>query len=200
MGKLQTLQRDQLLAAKVHRPPLSATHHSRPRLLQKLNRILEPQVKLILVPAPAGYGKTSLVCEWAQTHSNEVAWLSIDESDDQPSRFWQYFIDAIQVILPQFKNPFNFSFPNPSGVEIHNGLVRMINTLPLYKKNIVMVLEDIHFLTDSEIKSELFFLIDNLPKNLKLIITSRHGPDLAAHKNALQGMFSRNFPLTTSQW
>ena len=101
-----------ILTSKVQIPPQKTDVVTRLRLIHKLNRVFDPDVKVALVLAPPGFGKSSLVSEWAHLHDAEVAWFSVEETDNHPSTFWQYFMAAIQSVLPKFVNPVNFNILN----------------------------------------------------------------------------------------
>ena len=92
-----------LLATKFHIPPRSAASFSRPRLLQRLDAGLREQRRLTLVSAPAGYGKTTLITEWGQALSQQdpgprIAWLSLGTADDDPDRFFRYWLAAFRPL------------------------------------------------------------------------------------------------------
>ena len=86
-----------LLHTKLYIPPLRREQASRPRLIERLNVGLGR--KLTLVSAPAGFGKTTLVSEWIAAIHNRVAWLSLDESDNDPTRFLIYIVAALQAAV-----------------------------------------------------------------------------------------------------
>ena len=83
---------DALLATKLHIPPLRSNLIRRPRLIQRLNDGLAPDRRLILVSAPAGYGKSTLLSEWVSQVDLPAAWLSLGAEENTPARFWSYFI------------------------------------------------------------------------------------------------------------
>ena len=89
-----------LLVTKFYVPPARANLVDRPRLLNKLKTALK--YNLVLVSAPAGFGKTTLISEWVRKVQPEIfaAWLSLDEGDNAPASFWEYFISAIQKFQP----------------------------------------------------------------------------------------------------
>jgi LuxR family maltose regulon positive regulatory protein len=87
-----------LLATKLFVPPARATLVARPRLLDRLQHGL--QGKLTLISAPAGFGKTTLLSAWVGGCGRPTAWLSLDEGDNDPSRFLTYLIAALQTIAP----------------------------------------------------------------------------------------------------
>jgi LuxR family maltose regulon positive regulatory protein len=91
-----------LLRTKLHMPSVRPGLVLRPRLIERLNAGL--QHKLTLISTPAGFGKTTLLSEWIQdrlTSPLHVAWVSLDEGDNDPTRFWSYFIAALQAAQPE---------------------------------------------------------------------------------------------------
>jgi len=89
---------EQILTTKLFIPPLRSKLVFRPRLIERINRI--EKRKLVLISAPAGFGKTTLVCEWISSSGKPIAWLSLDEGDSDPLRFLTYLISALQTIVP----------------------------------------------------------------------------------------------------
>jgi LuxR family maltose regulon positive regulatory protein len=85
-----------LLQTKLYIPPVRPELVSRPRLIEQLNAGLHR--KLTLLSSPAGFGKTTLLSEWVGSCGRPVAWLSLDEGDNDPTRFWAYFIAALQTV------------------------------------------------------------------------------------------------------
>ena len=87
-----------LLPPKLYVPPPRPKIVLRPRLIERLNEGLPPGCKLTLISAPAGFGKTSLVSEWLADCQRPVAWLSLDEGDNDPACFLTYLVAALQTI------------------------------------------------------------------------------------------------------
>src|SRR5712692_6371901 len=87
-----------ILATKLYIPPLRPNVVIRPRLIERLNEGLHR--KLTLISAPAGFGKTTLISEWVASCDRQVAWLSLDEGDSDPTRFLTYLVAALQTIAP----------------------------------------------------------------------------------------------------
>lgn len=177
---------EQLLSTKFHIPPTRPELIQRPRLLQQTNEGLHH--KLTLISAPAGFGKTTLVSEWVEQLRLEdpdkvqrIAWLSLDENDNEPKRFLTYFIRALKQAngietdlgesalgMLQSSQP-----PPPETV-----LTSLINDFVNINEDIILVLDDYHVIEMSAIDDALVFLLDHLPSNLHLVITSRVDPSL----------------------
>lgn len=180
-----------LLITKLHIPPVRPGLVSRPRLIERLNAGLHR--KLTLVSAPAGSGKTTLVSEWTIHLRPEVklAWLSLDEGDDDAARFLAYVIAALQTIdenlgqtavsLLQFPQA---ATPPPA---LENVMTLLINDLATLPVQAVLVLDDYHVINDLEINKTVAFLVDNLPPQLHLVVISREDPMLPLHRLRAQG-------------
>src|SRR4030042_5928227 len=91
-------QRETILSTKLFAPSIRPDHVSRPRLIAQINTGLDKA--LILISAPAGYGKTTLVCSWLHEHNTLNTWLSLDEGDNDPIHFLQYLLTALQKVVP----------------------------------------------------------------------------------------------------
>ena len=87
-----------LLRTKFYIPPVRPELVSRPHLVERLNAGPRSGHKLTLISAPAGFGKTTLLSEWVAGCEQPVAWLSLDEGDNDPARFWVYFVAALQTV------------------------------------------------------------------------------------------------------
>ena len=88
-----------LLKTKLYLPPLRPNLVTRPRLVERLSEALTHE--LTLISAPAGFGKTTLLQEWASDSDLKIAWISIDSADNDAVRFWMYVLAAIQTIDPE---------------------------------------------------------------------------------------------------
>ena len=155
-----------LLQTKLFQPPLRASLVRRPRLLALLDS--GHSAALILVSAPAGFGKTTLVVEWlnhvtAATPAARMAWLSLDEEDNDPQRFLAYLGAALQQSGTAWQ-------PDGSLVPLLNALV---GAPPLF-----LVLDDYHVIRSTAIHNELAFLLENAPPSLHLVLMTRADPPL----------------------
>ena len=91
---------DSLLATKIHIPPLRTNLVTRSHLIQRLNDGITQNHRLILISAPAGYGKSTLLSEWVSQLDTPVTWLSLEKGENNPVCFWSYFVTALST-LPQ---------------------------------------------------------------------------------------------------
>jgi LuxR family maltose regulon positive regulatory protein len=176
----------QLLTTKLFIPPTRPKIVPRPRLIDHLNACAYPGCKLILISAPAGFGKTTLVSEWVQVLSKAVpltaiAWLSLDEGDNDPARFLAYFIAALNqaqgVEASIGKGSLNMlQSPQPPPTEAV--LTQLINEIVVIPDRIILVLDDYHVIGSSQVDDILTFLVEYLPPQMHLVIASREDPHL----------------------
>src|SRR5438874_9267736 len=170
---------NQLLATKLHIPSLNHSLVSRPRLLERLNQGM--QRKLILLSAPAGFGKTTLLCEWLRSPAGKdlpVAWISLDEGDNDPIRFGTYLCAAlaqVQAGVGQRTLPLLHSPQPPSMETIMTTLINEITAIP---RHFVLVLDDYHVITAPSIHQALTFLLDHPPEQMHVILATRIDPPL----------------------
>jgi LuxR family maltose regulon positive regulatory protein len=148
----------------------------RPRLTQRLNEGVGR--KLTLISAPAGFGKTTLLSEWIPSSERGVCWVSLDENDNAPNRFWTYFLSALQMLRADLGQGalamLSAQHPQPAPAEAI--MTVLINELAAFSDNFALVLDDYHVITTPTIHNALAFLIDHQPANMHLIITTRADP------------------------
>lgn len=177
---------DTLLPTKTITPLLRPGLLSRPQLIRSLNDALVRECKLILVTAPAGYGKTTLLVDWLhnQLEDNPVStWLSLDGGDNNPVQFWVYFFSAL-ARLPGFKGSqvieaalTDLQSSNPPVIKVL--LTELVNAVMHLAGPAILVIDDLHLITRREIHDDLLFLVENLPlspNRLQLVISSRQDP------------------------
>jgi LuxR family maltose regulon positive regulatory protein len=180
-----------LLKTKIFVPPAHRELVSRPRLIERLDRGIRLGRKLTLISAPAGFGKTTLVSEWirpsgsAQAAPPRVAWLSLDEGDNDPVRFWRYVIAALQGVEPSIGQTAQgvLEAAQPQAPPIEALLTTLINDLAerddLRDIPCILVLDDYHAIKVPEIHSSLDSLVAHMPPTLHLVITTREDPPLS---------------------
>jgi len=167
-----------ILPTKLYIPATRSDLVMRPRLFQRLDEGLKPGFRLTLVSAPAGFGKSTLVSEWARQISLPVAWLACDENDNDPIRFWNYFLAAIQTVDPELGKrlaDLAQSSPPPS---IDVLITSLVNEIASISKPFCIILDDYHLIEDETIHKNIDFLLDYLPSVVHLIIVTRVDPSL----------------------
>ncbi|MBE9140381.1 helix-turn-helix transcriptional regulator [Nodosilinea sp. LEGE 07088] len=165
-----------LLATKFYCPQWSADLVSRPRLIDLIN----PQRKLTLVSAPAGFGKTTLLAEWVTSFPlRPIAWVSLDTSDNDQTVFWTYLITALQNIHPSIGTRSLSLLQSPQPPPIESVLMTLLNEATAVEAEVVLILDDYHAIETETIHHGIGFLLSHLPPQMHLIIASRADPPLA---------------------
>ncbi len=178
---------EELLRTKLYIPPLRPNLVPRPRLFEQLNQGLQPGHKLTLISAPAGFGKTTLLADWARTTDRRVSWLHLDPADNERARFLAYLVTSLQVhqeYLVQDALTALDSIPAPP---VETILTSLINELASMEGGLVLVLDDYHVIESQEIHEAITFLLEYLPAEVSVIISTRVDPPLPLHKLRGQG-------------
>jgi len=173
-----------LLLTKMRQPPLRSAVVPRSRLIEKMDWGLAG--KLILISAPAGYGKSTLVAQWLSqvTDSTYYTWLSLDEEDNDVGRFLTYLVAALQQAAPDIGQSLLPMLEGKGGqsaavsVPSLSLLTPILNDLSLLAKPMVLVIEDYHHITLPAVHEALIALLDHLPSTTTLIVTTRVDPPL----------------------
>ena len=165
-----------LLATKLHRPRPSANIVARSRLTGRLDAGLRNGHRLFLVVAPAGYGKTTVVTEWLDGADIPSAWLSLDEADNDPLRFFTYVAAALQKALGlDLAHPLPEAFPmTPQPPEAF--VLPLINDLAAADRPVLLALDDYHVITAGPVQEAMVFLLRRAPPNLHLVVLTRADP------------------------
>jgi LuxR family transcriptional regulator, maltose regulon positive regulatory protein len=169
-----------LLATKLYIPSPRPTVVRRARLIERLNRALHNKPGVTLVSAPAGFGKTTLLIEWVATSGQKVAWLSLDEEDNDPTRFFTYLIAAIRTVVPEFGADALrvLQTPRPQPLPLESMLTSHLNELTAIGDDLLLVLDDYHVLESRPLNQALMFLIEHMPPHLHLVLATREDPNL----------------------
>ncbi|MCB8983759.1 MAG: LuxR family transcriptional regulator [Ardenticatenaceae bacterium] len=176
-----------LLQTKLYLPRLRPSLVPRPRLIETLNQGLTG--KLTLISAPAGFGKTTLISSWidalptdgAAPSAQRIAWLSLDENDSELARFLAYVTAALQRVEPQI---------GASPLPVTRVLTTLLNDIAQQLDTLLLVLDDYHAVDSRPIDEALTFLLDNLPPQLHLVITSREDPNLPLARLRVRGLLT----------
>jgi LuxR family maltose regulon positive regulatory protein len=148
----------------------------RPRLIERLNEGLHR--KLTLIAAPAGFGKTTLVSAWAAGCDRQVAWLSLDEGDNDPARFLSYLVAALRTIDPHIGEGVLGLLQSPQPPPAETILTALLNEITAVHDNFVLVLDDYHVIDARPVDDALTFLLEHLPPQMRLVIATREDPQL----------------------
>ncbi len=201
-----------ILTTKLYIPPLRSKVVIRPGLIDRLNEGLPSGRKLTLLSAPAGFGKTTLVSEWVNQkaeggemkdesrdkihlsslilHPSKVAWLSLDEGDNDPTRFLTYFVAALQTIAADIGNGVLGMLQSPQPPPTESILTALLNEITTIPDNFVLVLDDYHVIDATPIDNALAFLLEHLPPQMHLVIATREDPQLPLARLRVQGQLT----------
>jgi len=161
-----------LLATKLHPPPVTPGLVPRLHLIDRLIEGL--QGSLILLSAPAGFGKTTLLSEWIR-NVRMFGWLSLDEADNDPLRFFSYFIAALKTLhedLGETALAMMAATPPP----LEAALTVLINEVSALPREFVLVLDDYHLIESPAIHAGLVFWLEHMPSQMRLVIATRSDP------------------------
>src|SRR5580693_9476135 len=171
-----------LLETKLYVPRSLRGLVPRPRLSERLDRGIAS--KLMLVSAPAGFGKTTLLTEWlaagpvAPAEERAAAWLSLDRADNDPVSFWTYVIAALRTVVAGVGENALALLHAPQPPPIETVLTALLNDLGTTAGDIVLVLDDYHVVDALDVQNGMAFLLDHLPPWLHVVIASRTDPAL----------------------
>jgi LuxR family maltose regulon positive regulatory protein len=168
---------EQLLTTKLYTPPLRVDLVPRPYLDDRLSE--SSNRKLTLVSAPAGFGKSTLVSSWLAESGVQAAWLSLDQGDNDPVRFWTYLIAAIQTIHQEMGVEARQIVSAPQLRSTDPVAISLINDISQLAHDLVVVLDDYHVIEAEQVHASLSYLLEHQPPNLHLILITRVDPPLS---------------------
>lgn len=168
-----------LLKTKLYIPPVRRGLIPRQRLIERLSTALD--CKLTLISAPAGFGKTTLLSEWINISklSNHVAWVSLDKDDNDPVRFWRYFVTALGGLHSSIGENILPMLHSPQSPSIESMLTILINEVTVIQDDFAFVLDDYHMIESKTIHNGTTFLIDHMPPQMHLVVATRADPPLS---------------------
>ena len=190
---------DALLLTKLYVPPPRSNLVFRPRLVEQLNKGLSSGRKLTLISAPAGFGKTTLVSEWVAgprdcppklVCGNSVAWLSLDEADNDPARFISYLVVALQTIQAGIGESLLAALQGSQPLQIETLLTALLNEVSKMPEHFVLILEDYHSIDSRPVDRALDFLVEHQPPQMHLVITTREDPQLPLARYRARGQLT----------
>ncbi len=176
-----------ILSTKLYIPRPQPSGIRRPRLTDRLLAGVASPGAWALLSGPAGFGKTTLLGEFIERYPKRVAWLSLDAADNDPVRFWTYFIAACQSIRPGLGEAALALFRSPQPVPVEAVPTVLINDLAGQEHDFVLVLDDYHLLQDQTIHAAMYFLLEHVPDPLHLVFSTRVDPPWPLARFRLHG-------------
>jgi LuxR family transcriptional regulator, maltose regulon positive regulatory protein len=174
-----------LLATKFHIPGLPIHSVARSRLLSSLDE--GTKALLTLACASAGFGKTTLLSAWASQTPGHVAWLSLDEQDNDPTRFWVAVMTALRTCFPTLAEAAFSLLQSLQPPQLITTLTFLLNDLAAVSEKTVLILDDYHVIEEPALHESLVFLLDHLPGTLHLVLATRVDPPLALSRWRARG-------------
>jgi LuxR family transcriptional regulator, maltose regulon positive regulatory protein len=179
---------DALLATKLHIPRTRTGFVVRPRLVDRLAQAHEGE--LTLVCAPAGFGKTALLADWARRDPRPVAWLSLDDADNDPARFWRHVAAALDTVRPGVAQQVAALLQGLQPASFEAVVTALVNELAGVADEVVLLLDDYHLIDAAPIHASVRFLLEHLPPQLRLVVASRADPPLPLARLRARGLLS----------
>ncbi len=169
-----------MLLTKLHTPSAGNDLVHRPGLFDRLNEGLNR--KLILISAPAGFGKTTIISDWIKQNEIPNAWFSLDKGDNDPAVFLGYIITGIQNIWKEFGQSALKLLKSPKEPNSESITSLLINDILSINQDFLLVLDDFHLINSSEILIIVNYLLEHIPDNIHIVILSRSDPNLPIAK------------------
>jgi len=181
---------DALLATKLHVARPQPGFVPRPRLVEALSQGLARG--RVLVCAPAGFGKTSLLADWARSGGRPVAWLSLDAGDNDPARFWRYVVAALDQAQPGIAERLGPLLGAQAPRSFAGLVTALINDLAARpdRDEVLLVLDDYHLVDAGPVHESVAFLLENLPPGLLLVVSGRTDPPLPLARLRARGQLA----------
>lgn len=177
-----------LLRTRFYIPPLKPEHLVRFQLIKRLQQTRGSE--LVLISAPAGYGKTTLVSQWLHAHSQSFAWLIVDSSQSSVEVFWQHIIGALQTLIPDIGQQ---SLLYLHDKKIEKAVISLLNDLDRLDvaqesdHAYTLVMDDFHKADSADNRTSLNLFLDHLPPSLRVVMTVRQDPALALARRRANG-------------
>jgi LuxR family maltose regulon positive regulatory protein len=203
-----------LLTTKLYIPPPRLDLVPRPRLIRRLDQAVSLRRRLVLVSAPAGFGKTTLLIEWINRLRSpasdleltpagrstsqavnrrsqiQVAWLSLDEEDNDAARFWTYVIAALQRVHAELGKEVESLLQSSQPPSTQAILTPLINGAAALPNGLVLFLDDYHVIHNRAIHDGITFLLDHQPRQLQLVLSTRADPPLPVSRLRVRGQLT----------
>jgi LuxR family maltose regulon positive regulatory protein len=184
-----------LLGTKLYVPPVRSDLVSRPRLVERLDESLRLGRKLTLISAPAGFGKTTLTAEWLHSSNSSIAsrpmaWLSLDEGDNDPTRFFAYLLAALRQLDEGMGQATQSLLGSPHMPPTESLATTLVNDIAAIPAHFMLVLDDYQSIHNALIHDALSFLLDHQPLHMHLLIATRTDPPLPLPRLRVRGQMT----------
>ena len=181
---------DLVLETKLYSPSPPGQSIPRAELLERLEQGVVAGRALTLISAPAGYGKTTVVAMWLQQSKRFAAWVSLDQGDNDPNRFFSYLLISLQRACEELDTSPLASLQSSGGLDHEAILGSVINDLSEARQSIVLVLDDYHVIKHPDIQLGVAYLLEHRPPPLHLVITTREDPALPLARLRARGQMT----------
>lgn len=179
---------DSLLATKLHIPQPGPGFVPRERLVERLEAGLRG--KLVLLSAPAGFGKTWLLSEWASHSQSPVAWITLDKSDNDPARFLAYLVAALRKIDARLGEFISGALQGPQAPDSGSILTTLVNEISRKDADFVFILDDYHIIKANAVHSMVIYLLDHSSPGMHWVIATRSDPPLPLARLRAKGQLT----------
>ena len=176
---------DPILRTKLFMPPLRASTISRPGLVEHINQNITN--KVLLISAPAGFGKSTLLAEWTAQATLPVCWLSLDQTENDPVNFLSYLISSIQSSYEDLGDSILNALRTPGSPSVKGLLSALVNEISEHTKDFVLILDDFHHIQDQAVIDLVCHLVTHQPAQLHLLIASRADLPFSCSRLRAQG-------------
>jgi LuxR family transcriptional regulator, maltose regulon positive regulatory protein len=184
------IKKEELLTTKLYIPPCRPGLVDRPRLKERLDAGMNSGC--VLVSAPAGFGKTSLVRGWLGGFRGKTIWISLDKGDNDPARFLRYLLAGLDAAGAGIGGRASslISLSQDGLPEIEPLLTLVVNELTAAKEDIIFILDDYHVIENKDIHNAVLFLIENTPVHVHVVISTRNDPPLPLPRWRVRGQIT----------
>ncbi len=165
-----------IMATKFYIPTPRPKAVLRPRLTKRLSESLYR--KITLISAPAGYGKTTLLCEWLADCGRPAAWLSLEEGDSELTRFLTCMISSLQSLEKDIGEGVLAMLQTPQLPPTELILTALLHEIAAISTPFILVLDDYHAINSKPVDDAVYFLLDHLPAQMHLVMTTREDPSI----------------------
>ena len=169
----------EVLRTKLFIPALKPNLVVRARLLTRLNEGLHQGQHFFLISAPAGFGKSTLISQWIHLNALNAAWITLDESDNDPIRLWRHLAAALTELLPVGCAALQEFLTVPQPPPFKTLVSALINELTGLQKPLALIFDDYHSVENEEIHTGIAYLLDHLPIQVHLFLLTRSDPPIS---------------------